>query len=77
MLRSFDAEVNYVVQEAIVVIRDIFRKYPGKCRRRKHVRGRRRGSGGDAVRAETGGSGCHAALEGGLVLSDVPGSQDH
>lgn len=24
-------QVNYVVQEAIVVIRDIFRKYPGKC----------------------------------------------
>ena len=23
-------QVNYVVQEAIVVIRDIFRKYPGK-----------------------------------------------
>ena len=23
--------MNYVVQEAIVVIRDIFRKYPGKC----------------------------------------------
>jgi hypothetical protein len=24
------SQVNYVVQEAIVVIRDIFRKYPGK-----------------------------------------------
>ena len=26
----YDSQVNYVVQEAVVVIRDIFRKYPGQ-----------------------------------------------
>ena len=27
---GLECQVNYVVQEAIVVIRDIFRKYPGQ-----------------------------------------------
>lgn len=27
---AFQTKVNYVVQEAIVVIKDIFRKYPNK-----------------------------------------------
>merc|ERR1719230_2382647 len=30
LLKLIKTKVNYVVQEAIVVIRDIFRKYPGK-----------------------------------------------
>ena len=31
LLDLIQTKVNYVVQEAIVVIRDIFRKYPNKC----------------------------------------------
>lgn len=30
LLDLIQTKVNYVVQEAIVVIRDIFRKYPNK-----------------------------------------------
>ena len=31
LLDLIQTKVNYVVQEAIVVIKDIFRKYPNKC----------------------------------------------
>jgi len=30
LLNLLDTKVSYVVQEAIIVIRDIFRRYPGK-----------------------------------------------
>ena len=30
LLELLDAQVSYVVQEAIIVIKDIFRRYPGK-----------------------------------------------
>ena len=34
LLELIKQKVNYVVQEAIVVIKDIFRRYPNRCRRR-------------------------------------------
>lgn len=30
LLSVIDTKVNYVVQEAVIVIKDIFRRYPGK-----------------------------------------------
>ena len=32
LLELIKTKVNYVVQEAIVVIKDIFRRYPNRCR---------------------------------------------
>lgn len=37
LLDLIQTKVNYVVQEAIVVIRDIFRKYPNKYEGFLHV----------------------------------------
>ena len=31
LLELIQTKLNYVVQEAIVVIKDIFRRYPNKC----------------------------------------------
>ena len=31
LLELIETKVNYVVQEAIVVLKDIFRKYPNRC----------------------------------------------
>ena len=31
LLELIQTKVNYVVQEAIIVIKDIFRRYPNKC----------------------------------------------
>lgn len=31
LLDLIQTKVNYVVQEAIIVIKDIFRRYPNKC----------------------------------------------
>ena len=31
LLELIQTKVNYVVQEAIIVIKDIFRRYPNRC----------------------------------------------
>ena len=31
LLELIQTKVNYVVQEAIIVIKDIFRKFPNRC----------------------------------------------
>ncbi len=33
LLELIKQKVNYVVQEAVVVIKDIFRRYPNRCGR--------------------------------------------
>ena len=31
LLELIQTKVNYVVQEAVIVIKDIFRKFPNRC----------------------------------------------
>ena len=40
LLELIQTKLNYVVQEAIVVIKDIFRRYPNKCALTRSVCGK-------------------------------------